>query len=278
MSEMFAERLRNGEVVLGFGLMYPSAGAIEGMRAGWDWVWIDGQHGQHDYRSILECVWTADIHGLAPIVRVAGISPEIGRVMDMNPAGIMVPMVNTPEDAREAAAATRFPPIGRRSFGGRRVIDIGGRGYFERESTDVLLLAQIETQEAAANAEAIAATDGVDVLFFGPDDMKVSLGIPINTPVDQSDELADAMERTIKAARNAGKIGGCVAATPASLRLAASLGYQFLVGGGDIVFLRVAANERIAELRAVLQETACRPGRNQAGAGETAGSGSGRVY
>jgi len=247
------ERLTNGEVALGFALVLPAAAIIEHAGKDWDWIWIDSQHGQHDYRSMLECVRVADACGVAPIVRVPGHDPgAIGRVLDMRPTGIMVPMVDSPDDAHRIVEAVRFPPLGKRSYGGRRAIDMEGREYFQTADDNMLLLTQIETREAVENAEAIAATEGVDVLFFGPDDMKVRLGIPINTPATESDVLARAMADTAAAAKNAGKCTGCIAATPDSLVMATSLGYRLIVGGGDVPFLRATSPARLAELRAAL--------------------------
>ena len=151
-------RLRVGEVALGLSLNYPAPGIIECMGAGWDWLWIDGQHGQMDYQSMLQCVRTADACGLAPIPRVSRHEPgTIGPVMDMKPAGILVPMVDTVAQARNIVEAVYFPPLGKRSFGGRRVTDVGGRNYYQTANEDTLLVVQIETPEGAANAEAIAA-------------------------------------------------------------------------------------------------------------------------
>lgn len=257
MAPLFVQQLRDGNVALGFHLMFPAAGIIECACSGWDWLWIDGQHGQHDYRSILECVRVADAQGVAPIVRVPGHEPGvIGRVMDMRPAGIMVPMVDSAKDARRVVQAMCFPPLGARSFGGRRAIDLDGREYLQTANETALLLAQIETPEALQNAGDIASVEGVDVLFFGPDDMKVRMGIPINTPVDESDQLIEAMRTTISAANKAGKIGGCVAGTPKALRTAVSMGYRLVVGGGDVALLRTTASARLAELQRVLGDQA----------------------
>ena len=249
----FCERVKAGEIVLGFSLALPAAAIIEHACSGWDWLWIDGQHGQHDYRSMLECVRVADACVLAPIIRVPGHDPAvIGRALDMRPAGIMVPMIDTVDDARRVVDAARFPPLGSRSYGGRRAIDVEGRQYAATADERMLLVAQIETAEAVRNAPAIAATEGVDVLFFGPDDMKVRMGIPIDASLTESPRLADALAQTAAAAQNAGKIAGCVAGSPDALKLAVSLGCRFLVGGGDVAFLRTAAPAKLAQLRAVL--------------------------
>ena len=230
MTNTLQQKLKNDVVVLGLNMCFPAAGIIECMGKGWDWLWIDGQHGQMDYRDMLQCVRVADACGLAPIPRVAGHEyGTIGLVMDMKVAGIMVPMVETRQQARDIVSAACFPPLGNRSFGGRRVVDIEGRDYAETANDDSLIVAQIETEKAVEEAEAIAATDGIDVLFFGPDDMKLRSGIPINAGITESDKLARAMEITAVAAKNSGKIAGTVAGNKKSLDLAVSLGYRLIV-------------------------------------------------
>lgn len=266
MTKSMKQRLTDGETLLGLAVMYPAAGIIEGMCSGWDWTWIDGQHGQHDYRTILDSVRAAELCGLPAVVRVPGHDyGTIGPVMDMAPGGIMVPMVDTAVQARAVIDAVRFPPVGKRSYGGRRVVDRGGREYYSSEGDNCCLIAQVETLEAVDNAAEIAALEGIDVMFFGPDDMKVRMGLPINTTIDDSPELQQAMAQTARAAKNAGKVAGCVAATPKSIRVAVDLGYQLIVGGGDIVFLRVSAAERLASLKAALDNRSLDGGKNTQG-------------
>ncbi len=248
----FLARLAAGEALLGFCNMYPAAGIIEGMAQGWDFCWIDGQHGEMSYDSLMHAIRTAQLMKLETLVRVP--SHESGvlcAAADLAPSAVMVPMVNTAGEASRVVDGLRFPPLGKRSYGGRRVIDLYGREYYREQPLGVV--AQIETLDAVANADAIAATDGVDVLFFGPDDMKVRMGLPINTKIDESQELQDAMRTVVEACSKAGKYAGCVAATPEALRMARELGYQLIVGGGDIAILRVAAAERIQTLRSVLE-------------------------
>ena len=244
----FLEKLRAGDVLLGLGNMYPAAGIIEGMCAGWDYAWIDAQHGQMSYDSALAAMRAADVIGVSTVLRVPGHESGIlGPFADLSPSAIMVPMVNTAQQADAVVRGLRFPPRGERSYGGRRVIDLGGREYYREQELGII--AQIETVEAAQNADSIIRTDGIDLLFFGPDDMKVRLGLPINTKPSENDELAGAMRKTAEAARGAGKFCGCVGADPATARMAVEMGYQMLVAGGDIVFLRTLAAQRLEEIR-----------------------------
>ncbi|MFW6038846.1 MAG: HpcH/HpaI aldolase family protein [bacterium] len=247
------EQLRQDRVLLGLCNMYPAAGLIEGMCKGWDFVWIDGQHGAMAYDSIAAAVRAAQLTGVETIIRVPGHEPGlIGPYADLAPSAVMVPMVNTAEQAETVSQALRFPPNGQRSYGGRRVIDLYGRDYYTE--FEMAVIAQIETRQAAENAAAIINTEGIDLLFFGPDDMKVSLGLPINTSPLENEQLREAMRKTADAARSAGKFACCVSGDEQSARAAVEMGYQVLVGGGDIAFLRVAAANRLTELRRVAGE------------------------
>ncbi len=231
--------------------MYAAAGIIEGMGAGWDFSWIDMQHGQHDFASTLGAIRAAECMKLHPVVRVPGqASDAMSKVADMDPDAVMVPMVNTVEQAAHVAQSLHFPPVGDRSYGGRRVIDRHGRDF--HRCRDLLVIVQIESLAAADNAEAIAAVEGVDMLFFGADDMKLRMGLDLATATHENDQLIEAQRHVAYAARAAGKWAGIVAMTPESLRLAVEFGYQMIVGGVDVIFLRSGAGGKLKVLRGVV--------------------------
>jgi 4-hydroxy-2-oxoheptanedioate aldolase len=245
------ERLRQNQVCLGLANTLPAPGIIESMCRGCDFVWIDGQHGQFSYDGLLNAIRAAAVVDVDVLLRVPGHEHStLCLHADMGPAAIMVPMVNTAAEAEQAVRGLRFPPRGVRSFGARRLADLYGRDYpWERE---MAVVAQIETAEAVGNADAIAAVDGVDCLFFGPDDMKMSLGIPMDVAISADARLQDALERTARAARAHGKALGCVCATPELARFAVERGVRLLAGGGDAGFLKTAAAARLSELRNAL--------------------------
>ena len=247
------EQIESGKAVFGLCNMYPASGIIEGMCKGWDFVWIDGQHGEHDYRSILNACQAARGVGVDVLLRVPSYDCSyLGHYADLNPAALMIPMVNTVHQARAVVQATRFPPLGDRSFGGRRVIDLEGRGYHQDDN--LLIVVQVETMESVDNVEEIIAVDGIDALFVGPDDMKVRMGIPINTPALQHKKLIAAMRRTAEAARNAGKCCGCIAGNADDQRTVLDMGYQFVIAGSDSGFLRSAATQRLESIKVLLQK------------------------
>lgn len=242
------EKLRRGDVCLGLANTYPAPGIIEIMGRGWDFIWIDGQHGQFSYEAALNAVRAAAAIGVDSLLRVPGHEHStLCLYADMGPLAVMVPMVNTAAEAEHVVRGLRFPPRGARSFGGRRVADLYGRGY--ATESELMVVLQVETAEAAANADAIAAVDGVDCLFFGPDDMKMSLGLPMETAITEDARLQRAMEQTAAGARAHQRALGCVCPNAESARLALGLGYRLLAGGGDAPFLRTGAATRLSELR-----------------------------
>lgn len=250
-SNQLAEKLRNGQVAIGINNMYPAPGIIEGMTKGWDYVWIDGQHGEMSYDSCLHAMQAARGMQIDTLLRVPFHEPGIlCQFADLAPSAIMVPMINNAAEAKAIVKALRFPPLGERSYGGRRIIDLYGRDYITE--FEMLVVAQIETLEAVANAEEIINTEGVDALFFGPDDMKMRMGLPMSTQLNENDELRAALKTVADACTKAGKFAGCVTPTAESIKMSKQLGYQLVVGGGDIAFLRVAAAEKITMLREAL--------------------------
>ena len=249
---MFLEKLRGGEILLGVFNMYPAAGIVEGMCRGWDYVWVDNQHGQMDYNTSAHSLRSAGVIGINTVLRVPTHQHGLlGWYADLAPDGIVVPMVDSAEQAQEVVRGLHFPPLGNRSFGGRRVIDLGGRMYWcERKQA---VIAQIETVEGLANVDDIAQTEGVDGLFVGPDDMRLQLGIDVNLPTLDHPDLLKAIDRTAEAARNAGKFCGIVAADERTLSHVLDRGYQMIISGADIAFLRVASAAKLEDMRAVLE-------------------------
>jgi len=231
------KRLLTNKPLLGLCNMYPAEGIVERIGKDWDWVWIDGQHGQHDYHSILSTVRVCDALDVPSIVRVPGHEyGTIGRVLDTCASGIMVPMVNTVDQAKAVVDAVKFPPLGIRSYGGRRPIDVIGRAYAHTANEDVFLIAQIETKEGLKNADAIAAIDGIDALFFGPDDMSMQDGLRMDVSRDVS-ELVNLMKIMFDAAKKYGKIAGSTSPTPELYKAAVKLGYRLIVATGDVNLL-----------------------------------------
>jgi 4-hydroxy-2-oxoheptanedioate aldolase len=248
----FRERLKSGRPQIGFNFMYPSPGAVERIGADWDWIWLDGQHGQlGNYDVMLSMVRACDLIGRPAMVRVPHHEfGSIGLALDMGAAGVIVPVVDTVEDAKRAVFAAKFPPLGGRSYGGRRPIDLWGRTYSDTANAQTMLIAQIESPLAVENAERIAALDGVDALFLGPDDIMLRRGYPMTAPRSK-ETLGKDMEAVARACRNAGKVACGVGFGAEMFRFYAETGFAMIVAGGDVPFLANTSASVSKEMRAI---------------------------
>ena len=249
-------RLEAGEKLLGFAVSYASSAIVEDLCGAFDWAWICAQHGRWDRTSAAQAVQAADLVGTPAVIRVPGHEYGIiGPFIDLDPAGVMVPMVDTPEQAQQIVQAVRFPPLGNRSFGGLRMIARHGRDYPAKPEATPLLIVQIETPEGVENADEIAATPGVDSLLFGAVDFSLRTGLAMAD--DRQLAAYDAAaERIVSACKAHGKFGGIVAGTDDVLEKAARMGYQMLSLGNDAGYLKRAAEARLASAREVIENLA----------------------
>lgn len=225
-------------------------------RLGFDSVVIDMQHTMASFESVANCLLALAGTGTTVIVRVPGNdSSTIQRLLDAGADGIMCPLVNSVEEARRFVDAVRYPPVGKRSFGAYRAPD-SMVGYFRSANEEVFAIVQIETAEALAAADDIAAVDGIDMLFPGPGDLAVSHGRdPI---IDYSDEDVETWHRRIADAAHAkGKWVGMLTFSEEDTARAIGWGYDLvcpamerslLIGGGREALRnsRALATERTA--------------------------------
>ncbi len=242
-----------GEVHLGFVLSYPAPGILEMVAEDWDWFFVDGQHGQLDYDMILQCVRTAELVQTPALVRVRDHSfGAIGPLLDTGCAGIIVPMVNTPEQARQVVDNAKFPPLGHRSYAGRRVIDMEGYDYWTSANENSQLIVQIETAQATDNIEAIVGTPGVDGILFGPADFRLSLGLTLDTPLTHPN-VANRLARAAEVTRAAGKIAGISGSfTGESAKMLADMGYNLIACTADARLIGDSSPATAAAIREAL--------------------------
>jgi len=245
----FRTALDHGVPQLGLHIMYPSPGAVERIAPDWDWVWIDGQHGQIGYGEMLQLVRACHLVERPALARLPGHEAgPIGQALDMGVQGIIIPCVDTSEQAQQLVEAAKFPPLGNRSYGGRRAIDFQGRAYSNTANGDTLLVVQIETPRAINHVDAIAAVAGVAALFFGPDDILLRRGFAMDAP--RSREMLEAdMKAVVQACRKHGKYAVTVGIGPAMLSLCLDMGFHMIVGGGDVGFLANSSKQASAEAR-----------------------------
>jgi 4-hydroxy-2-oxoheptanedioate aldolase len=254
------EALSEGRPALGSWFGQPnSVGAEMYGKAGFDWVVLDTQHGAVTLDTLVGVLQALQLGDTAAVVRVGWNDPVmIMRALDLGALGVIVPMVSTAAEARAAAAATRYPPEGIRSFGPVR----SAYGSTTAANDDVLCLVMIETAEGLANVEEIAATPGVDGLFIGP----VDLGLSIGTGADfsgQAPALREAIDAIIAAAEKAGIIAGTLAFSPEQAEDLLERGIRFLTVGSDGAHI-MAGTRRDTELIATLAQRFTRTPSTQA--------------
>ena len=175
------EKLRAGKTSLGcfVGLGSPNAAELLA-HAGFEWLIIETEHSALDSAEIEHMLMAINGAEAVPIVRVPSADPVyIQRALDFGAMGIMVPMVKTVEEAQAVVRATRYPPAGTRGYNPLRAAhySFDSKDYFYRANDNLLVALILETKEAVQSLEAIASVPGVDVLFLGPFDLCLSLGL-----------------------------------------------------------------------------------------------------
>lgn len=230
MRASLVSRWRAGEATAGLWLNLGTPVVVElAAECRPDVIVLDAQHGLWE-RGSLE--WALGLTGdSAALVRVARNRPElIGQALDAGACGVIVPLVNTPEDAEKAVAAAHYPPKGQRSGGGIRPLrEVGAYVSRCREETAVCVM--LETSEGLENAAAIAATPGVDMVFIGPGDLGLSLG-------DMGDGLEAAIGRIREVCAAAGVACGLFTHGPAAAKARVRQGFRLVIVGDDVSLLR----------------------------------------
>ena len=222
----------------GINCMYPAPGIIERIGQDWDWIWIDGQHGQvAGYDTMLAMVRACNLIGKPAFVRVPSHDPAwISLALDADANAVIVPQVESVAEAKAVVRAAKFPPLGNRSYGGRRPIDRHGRSFSNNANVDRLLVCQIDSDQALDDADKIAGVDGVDVLFLGPDDMMMRRGLSMDEP-RKPEMMADCVKKLTEACRKQGKLSMTVAVGDETLSSCLAHGVDYIVVGGDVPFL-----------------------------------------
>jgi 4-hydroxy-2-oxoheptanedioate aldolase len=166
--------------------------------AGFDWLLIDAEHAPNDLRSVLGQLQAMTEHTTQPIVRVPmNDKIEIKRYLDIGVQSFLIPMVETAQEAREAVAATRFPPDGIRGFAGVSRASRFGRiaNYHQRAQEEICILVQVESELGIDNIEEIAAVPGIDGVFIGPGDLSAAMGQLGN---QGHPDIVDVIEKAIR--------------------------------------------------------------------------------
>ncbi len=248
-------RIRNGETLFGCWLNLGSSitAEIVGM-AGYDWVLIDLEHGTGMESDVPHQLQALEHTPAATVVRVESYERQrFHRILDLGAEGIMCPRINNPQEARRAADAMRYPPDGVRGVAHMiRATNFGANSadYLAGSKETLVGIVQVESQQALDCLDDIAAVDGIDVLFVGPSDLSMALGI-----LGQLDHprFIEALRATSAAAKKAGKAAGILMRDPQEFKKYRDLGFRFIACGADATFVASGARNMagtLAELRA----------------------------
>ena len=239
----------NKNLILGSWLSSGSPVITElAVEAGFHWLLIDLEHGNGTEAEVLNQLRAFRGSSTLPIVRVGAMHADlIGRLLDWGAAGIMVPHVNSADQARRCVEAMRYPPRGHR--GVSRTVRAYGYGFksFKEDDTEnpPLLIAQIETAQAVLSSEEIAAVDGVDVLFVGPSDLKYDLE---KRPHVENPDFANCLQQVAKSAHHAGKASGLLMRNVNELDAFVEAGFQWIAVESDLGILRNRYREFLSRI------------------------------
>ena len=241
----FKQALREGRAQIGLWVGLADSYVAELLATtGFDWLLIDAEHGPNDLRQVLLQLQAIAPYLSHPVVRpVEGNAALIKQYLDIGAQTLLIPMIETAEQAAHMVAATRYPPRGIRGVGSalarasrwNQVND-----YLQRADEEICLLVQVESVKALENLEAIAAVEGVDGVFFGPADLCASMG---NLGNPGAPTVQKALMDGIATVRRAGKAAGILSADPVMARKFLALGAIFVAVGVDTTLLARAARD-----------------------------------
>ncbi|HCL64655.1 MAG TPA: 4-hydroxy-2-oxoheptanedioate aldolase [Rhizobium sp.] len=247
----FKEALLDGETLFGLWVALGSPFSAELCAgAGYDWILIDGEHGPNDIPGIAAQLQAAAQKPAHPVVRIPiGETWIVKQALDIGAQTLLIPMIETADQAEKMVKACRYPPHGVRGVGAAlaRASDFGRiTDYLHTANREICVLLQIESRAGLANLEAIANTEGVDGVFIGPADLAADMGYLGNPGAP---EVVAAVEDAIKRIKALGKPAGIMSSDPAMIDRALSLGAGFVAVGSDVGLLSKAASRLLAELK-----------------------------
>lgn len=248
MQNRFKARLQKGETVIGtfVGLGHLDVTEILS-RLGFDWLLLDAEHGPLSFETMQQMIQAMNGSDCIPIVRPQWNDlVQIKRILDIGAYGVLIPWVNSKEEAENAVRACKYPPEGIRGFGPRRA----GRfdpHYFETANDEILIAVQIETVQALKNLDEILSVPGIDACYIGPSDLSCSLGFGIPPRWDNPEYLA-AFTHTLEAAEKHRKPAGMFANLD-TIEWALDKGFRFNTVGTADSFLIRGAKTALAKAR-----------------------------
>jgi 4-hydroxy-2-oxoheptanedioate aldolase len=219
-------------------------------RQGFDSLCVDLQHGTSEMISVLPMLQAICQTETSPVVRVTkNDAGEIMKALDLGAYTIIVPLINTAQDAARAVAACRYPPIGNRSSGPIRAMPYGGADYQAKANDEILVLGMIETKEGLENLEAICATPGLDAIYIGPADLSLALGLPPQGDNPHPLHIATCDKIRETAHRHGKKVAMHCAGAPFAIG-AIKRGFDMVMLTADIACMVAGARKQLEEFKA----------------------------
>ncbi|WAC56816.1 HpcH/HpaI aldolase family protein [Gordonia sp. SL306] len=216
--------------------------------AGFDSVTVDLQHGMFGIDTAVSLLQAISAGPAVPMVRCSRLDgAEIGKLLDAGAYGIICPSIDDAEQCRDFVGACRYPPVGTRSFGPSRGLLYGGPDYVDHANDSVLTWAMIESRSALDNLDEIAAVEGLDGIYIGPNDLAMSLGERPGGAMPES--VREAIRRAVQVARARGIFVGAFCGGEDAAADMVDCGMDLVTPGNDISFLRDAANRRLSVIR-----------------------------
>jgi len=249
----FKDKFNRGEAVVGTWINLSGPPVIEIIgRSGFDFLLIDGEHSPFNETDLRDALIACDNTPAETLVRVrANEEPRIKLALDLGANAVMVPMVNTVDDARRAVKAAKFPMLGGRGIGPWRASDYyrDFDNYMATANEATALIIQIEHRDAVEAIDDIIAVEGIDAIFVGPADLSASLGHGTNTG---NADTVSAIERVAKACTARGMPMGIDCLSPEHITHWGALGFRIFIFGADFIFLDEGARDAVATARDVM--------------------------
>lgn len=248
-------RLAAGEPSVGTWLSLPSPEAAEYVsHLDLDWLVVDTEHNPVDIRTLAQ-MFVAMAHAeTAPMVRIPWNTPEhFKRALDAGAWGIVVPMVNSRQEAERAVEATRYYPMGQRSVGGGRhalSFDTTALDYYARANDETLLVLQIEHIEGVEHADEILSVPGVDACFIGPNDLAASMGLGLGVSLESDDPpLAAAIDHVRQSCLRHGVAPGIHCSDGAAVNRRIGEGFRFCAMASELRYMLAGLREDLSSLK-----------------------------
>lgn len=245
----FATKIRSRGPMLGTWMQIPHSIVAELMaQSGFDFILLDGEHAPVPPDILHTLLPSTERHGMPVLYRVRSNNPDaIKAALDNGVTGLIVPMVNSAEEAAAAVASAKYPPAGRRGIGPWRASNFYlDEASYVASANQTALVLQIESREALEALEAIAATPGIDALYVGPADLSMSLGLPLG---QLSDGLRAACKAVGEAAQRNGIAAGIDVASLDYVQTYRELGFSLMTHGLDTGYIVSGGQALSADLR-----------------------------